>query len=450
MTERIPPHNIEAEQSVLSGVLLDDSAFDEVADTLHPDDFYITSHGEIWSAMMGMKQKGMPIDLITLTNHLQATGKIEVVGGPAAISNLAGQVSTASNIDHWATAVRAKAIYRKIINDCHAVIQDAYDDPEDADIVIGNLEKIALDISQRNVSERDSIRIDEAVHNAMEGFEKISLDPKKAMGITTGFPTVDEITRGLHGGDLSILAGRTSHGKSTTAMNLSIAAAKGGAKVLFFSLEQKASNIAEIMLCSNSGVRLDDARWGWRDEPYEDRRAITNNMWARAVPEFNNLNVWLNDTTYLTPTKLRSLTRRMIAKHQINLVIIDYLQQMSIDPGGKKSWSRDTEVGNLSRSCKQLAMDSDVHVMILAQLNRAADGAQPMLKHLRESGNLEQDADLVLFIHRHHFDEDRGDPRAILHVAKQRNGGVCRVKVDFDYSKGKMMDAGKLGRDEKY
>jgi replicative DNA helicase len=446
--ERIPPHNIEAEQSVLSAVLLDDNSFDEIADYLTADDYYLSSHQLVWTAMTETKAKGLPVDILTLTDRLGATGKLEAAGGPAAVSALGGQVSTAANIMHWAKIVRDKSILRKVIIGCGNVMAEAYDEPGDVEEIVADTEKIALDIISRKSSDRHEVRVDEAIHDVMEWMEKISLEPELAMGVNTGFETLNNICMGFHAGNFNILAGRPSQGKTTMALNMSIAAAKAGSPVLVFTLEQETRQLAETMLCANSQVKLSDARWGWRHLDYDKRREIISNMWKNSVTEFNNLDIYLNDTPLLTPTRLRSHVRRMVRKQKIELVIVDYLQLMSSGEKQRRG-SREREVAALSRNCKIMAREEGVSMLVLAQLNRDAANSLPRLEHLRESGALEQDADLVMFIHRPRFNEDRSDPQAELHVAKQRSGPCGLIGIEFDLAKGAMKDTGRIYRSGK-
>ena len=429
--DRVPPYNLESEQSVLSAVLLDNRALDDVMDIITADDFYLGSYRTLWKLYLEMSTKDIPIDEVTLENFARIRGELENIGGPAEISNLSGQVSTASNIGYWAKIVKDKSRLRGLIAMAGNVIDQAYNDPENVDDVVGDAEKAIMDIAYKPTGS-ECKRVDVLTAEAMDRFEAIREDRSRAMGVPTGLPGIDYLTLGLHPGSYNILGGRPSHGKTTLALNISLHAGMTGHRVLYFALEQGKDTLSEVLVCSHAQVSLSRARSGDIGDKSMDK------LW-RVIPKFSDMPLWFDDNPFLGIAVMRSKIRRMVREHGIELVVIDYLQLMETEYRSKSN--REQEIARLSRSCKLTARASNIAMLVLSQLNREADNKTPRMSNLRESGALEQDMDLCLAIHRQNFEKDREDPKAQVIVLKQRNGPVGSRDVYFDTATGTIREA---------
>lgn len=432
--ERTPPHNIEAEQAVLSAVLLDNNSIDDVAEIIKAADFYLETHRTLWTAMMDMNGKGLPVDLVTLTDFLQVKGWLENVGGPANISSLAGQVSTASNIAHWGQIVRDKADLRAIITLAINMASKAFDEPENVEDLMERCEAGIMRITQR-AGESETIRpLDEIATEACKHLRRIREQGITITGVPTGYKGIDYLTGGLQPSMMSLLAGRPSMGKSTLAVNIAVNAAKANYGVLFFSIENKARMLADIMLCAESGVPLHSARRGYATPNQLDDL-------DRGLIEIKDLPIWIDDDFDLSLLRIRKRTRRMIDR--IQLVMVDYLQLARMEK--EKGKSREQEVAAMSRGLKGLAKDLDIATLILAQLNRDVEKASrpPRLSDLRESGSLEQDADLIMFVHRPNVTATDGtEEESVVMIAKQRNGPTGNVPMRFERRYGRFKEEG--------
>lgn len=436
--ERVPPHNIEAEQAVLSAVLLDNQALVTVMEMLEPDDFYLESHRVLMSCMQEMFEKGMPVDLIILADHLQATGKLEVAGGPAAISTLAGMVSTAANVKHWAGIVKDKSLLRRLITETTSLITEAYDDPEEVEEFLDRAESKVLDIATRQTKTTYQ-PINIIVQDSFKIIEEFDQRKGAVTGVPSGFNDLDRLTSGFQKSELTILAGRPSMGKTALALNMvRHATFTADYTVAFFSLEMAASQLVMRLICSEARIPFDRLRRG--EFKKSQWLTLTN-----AASTISQAKIYIEDSASLSVLELKAKARRIKSEFGLDMVVVDYLQLLR-GLGTKRSQnSREQEIAEISRAMKGMAKELEIPVMALSQLNRAVeqrDNKTPRLSDLRESGSLEQDADLIMFINRpglykkkaHGEDEDlseEDDRYAELIVGKQRNGPIGVVKLTF-------------------
>lgn len=444
--EQVPPHNLEAEQSVLAAITLDNQALVTVMDMLEPDDFYTGAHRMLFNAMREMFEKGQPVDLITLADHLQATGRLELAGGPTVISDLTGKVSTAANVEYWARIVRDKSLLRKLISSSTAIITEAYKEPEQVEEFLDRAENKVLEVASRQT--RTSYNpISALIQNSFKMIEDFEARKGAVTGVPSGFQDLDKLTSGLQRAELAILAGRPSTGKTALALNfMRNAAIDAENTVAFFSLEMAASQLVMRLICSEARMNFERMRRGEFKKSYW--MTLTN-----AADALSSGPIYIEDTAVLSVLELKAKARRIKAEYGLDLVIVDYLQLLQ-GLGTKRSRdSREQEIAEISRALKGMAKELDVSVLALSQLSRALERREdktPILSDLRESGSLEQDADLILFLHRpgmykskskdksgynpweeegHQSEED--DRLTELIIGKQRNGPTGIIKLTF-------------------
>ncbi len=427
--ERALPHSLEAERSVLGGVLLDAEVLHELEDQLHPEDFYRRAHGVIWEAMTALSAESKPVDLVTLVERLRDHDQLDACGGLDYLANLDTGVPTASHAVTYAGIVKEKATLRRLIGSLNGALTEAVAGPSSIRDFIDQVEGDVFKISQSQ-EKRDLAHAGEVALDVFKILEARFAAQSDVTGVSTGYTDLDRITAGLQRGDLIILAARPSMGKTALALNIASNAAlrlEPGAAVAVFSLEMPREQLVMRMLASEGRVPSETLRTG----------RIAQGSWpklATAASKLNDSKLYIDDTPALTLNALRSKCRRMRAKHGLDLVVIDYLQLMR----GPKTDSREQEISAISRGLKQLAKELEVPVMALSQLNRSLErreNKRPQLSDLRESGAIEQDADVIAFIHR----EDRykqgenaeHDGLAEVIIAKQRNGPVDTVELVF-------------------
>ncbi|MDO6354263.1 replicative DNA helicase [Caloramator sp. CAR-1] len=421
---RVPPHNIEAEQSVLGSMLLDRNAIADVTEILTGDEFYKESHRILYKTIEEIYNKDEPVDIITVIDLLKSRNLLEVVGGVSYISNIVASVPTTANAKSYAKIVKEKALLRRLIIASNEIMDKCYQEPDDVEEVLGLAEKAIFDISQ-NKSHNDFEPLSEIIMKSFDSIEHLSKTKGDVTGIPSGFTDLDRKTSGFQKGDFILVAARPSMGKTAFVLNIALHAALRAKKsVAIFSLEMSKEQLAFRMLCAEANIDMLKLRTGDLDE--EDWFRL-----ARAAGPMSESKIFIDDTPGISVNEMRSKCRRLKIEKGLDLIIVDYLQLMS---GSKRSESRQQEVSEISRSLKALAKEMDAPVIALSQLSRAPEARsdhRPMLSDLRESGSIEQDADLVMFLYRdeyYHKDTDKKNIAEVI-IAKQRNGPTGTVEL---------------------
>ena len=441
MQDRVPPQNIEAEQSVIGAMLIDKNAVGLVTEKLMPEDFYRQAHQVIYSAILTLHSKNEPIDMITLINELKKMNKLDDVGGVAYVTLLANVVPTAANAKFHAQIVEDKSVLRQLVEGGTVIASMGYEGTEDIPDIIDQAEKTILQISNRKGG-KDFAVISDVLTDTINHIQAVLESKQPITGVATGFKDLDYLTAGLHPSDFIILAARPSMGKTALALNIAQNVAIRGSRegepkkrVAFFSLEMSREQLVQRMLCSEAEVDAQRLRAGGDDKD-KDNADIWNKLWI-AADRLSNAQIFIDDTPGLSIMEMRSKSRRLQAEGGLDLIVIDYLQLMQGSAGSKNSDNRQQEVSEISRGLKALARELNVPVLALSQLSRSVEARQvkkPMLSDLRESGSLEQDADIVMFLYRDDYYKGAEEtPTHIteLIVAKHRNGPVGRVNLFF-------------------
>jgi replicative DNA helicase len=425
---RIPPYNDEAEVAVLGGVLLNNGVLPLVQETVRPEDFYVEAHRRIYEAMESLSQQALPIDHLTLGNELANRGDLEKMGGAVALSKLTDAVATVANIEYYAKIVREKAAVRKMIYAAQEVVAGGFGDYGQVDDFLDAAEKSIFEASQQSLG-APYVHVSKVVNKTFRELELASGRTGAITGVPTGFKDLDEKTAGLQPSDLIIVAGRPAMGKTSLALNMAVNVAKVTKRpAIVFSLEMSKDQIVRRMLCSEGHVDATRMRNNTLD---------TKEDWPRLIAAANELSqteIYVDDSAPMTPIEIRSKSRRLASEKGLALVVVDYLQLMHA--GGRRAEHREQEISEISRTLKALAKELNVPVVALSQLNRGVEGRQdkrPMMADLRESGAIEQDADLILFVYRDEvYKEDTPDKGiAELIIGKQRSGPIGTVKVRF-------------------
>ena len=436
MQDRVPPQNIEAEQSVLGAMLIEKEAIPKVMEILRDTDFYREAHRVIFNAMLELYNKNEAVDMITVTEILKRDNKLEDVGGIAYVTSLANTVPTAANVTYHASIIEEKSILRQLVSVSTQIASMGYEANDDVKNIIDSAESKILEISNRKKT-ADFTPINEIVLDSFKSIEALMGNKNGLTGLPTGFEDLDNLTSGLHGSDFIILAARPSMGKTAFALNVvqnvAIRAAKkvGGAPktVAFFSLEMSKEPLVQRMLCAEANIDSQRLRIGeLRDEDWA--------MLINTADTLSSANIYIDDTAGITAMDMRSRARRLKAEHGLDLIVVDYLQLMQGSGKKNNSGDRQQEVSEISRSLKALARELDVPVIALSQLSRSVEARQvkrPMLSDLRESGSLEQDADIVAFLYREDYYNPETENKNIteLIIAKHRNGPVDTVNLFF-------------------
>lgn len=425
------PQNIDAEKSVLAACMLNQEAIEEVATKLSPNNFFRPAHRIIFSSMLDLYMRHIPIDQISLAENLHGKGQLEAAGGKSYLVELADNTFALTNWRSHTDIVKRTSILRDLIYASTQINALAYDAPDDLAAVVEESEKILFNVTEQRVSS-DFAKMDTLLTEAFEEIAKLAEQKNSLAGVPTGFKDVDALFHGLRGGDLIILAARPGVGKSAFALNVAVNAAKAGTTVAFLSLEMSASQLAQRILCSEAHVNLSRLRSG----------NITEADWGAIADASNTLskiNLFIDDTPALSVFDLRAKARRELRGCESGLIIVDYLQLMQ-PTTTRRDGNRAVEVGEISRSLKVLAKEMDMPVIALSQLSREIEKRgkkRPMLSDLRESGSIEQDADIVMFIDRSMDEteaESAGRPAlgtAELIVAKHRNGPSRDITLAF-------------------
>uniref|UniRef100_A0A7C6EIQ7 Replicative DNA helicase n=1 Tax=candidate division WOR-3 bacterium TaxID=2052148 RepID=A0A7C6EIQ7_UNCW3 len=428
--KRVPPHSLEAEESVLGSALLDESAVVKVLEILKEEHFYSPANQKIFRAIVDLYNHNTTPDLVTVTDWLRKNKMLEEIGGADYLSNMVAGVITTANVEHHARVVLDKAIKRTLIKSSMDILKNAFEDAQSAAEMVDIAQNLIFQIKERGLR-KDPMPIKVYVTNILETAEKMR-GARLVTGVETGFFALDELTSGFQKGDFIIIAGRPSMGKTAFALNIAaFAAIKNNVPIAIFSLEMSAESLTQRMLCSEAGVNLRNLR----------RNILTDQDWVNLATAAGNLDrapIFIDDSASLTMLELKTKARRLKVDYNIQLIIIDYLQLIAGSPGVKQAISRQQEISDISRSLKGLAKELDVPVVVVSQLSRMPEHRvgdhRPRLADLRESGALEQDADVVIFIYRHEFyhpDDLETKGKAEIDVAKQRNGPTGRIELGF-------------------
>lgn len=425
------PNNPDAEANVLSAMLLSSEVVEEALTELLPDDFYRPMNKALFETMHDMYDRSMPIDSITLIDYLNSENKLQEVGGEAYILELMGQTLSLVNWQHHASIVRRDAMLREIIGATNQINQLAYNAPTDTKEVVERAESMLLSVTDREIKNAYKPLNDfliEAFNEAKEVCEAGGV----AAGVPTGYPSLDRMLMGLREGQLVIIGARPAVGKTSFALNLALNAASEGYTVAFFSLEMSGKEIAQRFICAHAQVSMSNFRTG----------KISPQEWAnigQAAEDLSRLDILIDDTPGITVTEIRAKARRMLHNKEKAIIILDYLQLVS-PPAGRRAESRTVEVSEMSRALKIMAKELAVPVISLSQLSRAVEsrtGKRPQLSDLRESGSIEQDADIVMFLDRSSNEQEAGredrPPEGITRiiVAKNRSGPIGDVDLVF-------------------
>ena len=428
-SHKLPPQHIEAEQSVLGGILIENYAINKVMEILKPDDFYRDSHRKIYKALIDLSERDEPADSITLTNELKNSGHLDSVGGASYVASLIDLVPTAANIEYYAKIVKEKAILRKLIQTSTEIITQSYEDRGDVEGFLDEAERAIFDISENRV--RPSFYpIRDVVKDSFKILERLYEKKELVTGVPSGFKELDRLTAGFQPADLIIVAGRPSMGKTAFCLNIAqYAAIQKKIPIAIFSLEMSKEQLGIRMLCSEAHVEGTKLRSGFLSESDWPRLTI-------AAGNLSDASIFIDDTAALTILELRAKARRLKTEHGgLGLVIVDYLQLMK---GRTRVESRQQEISEISRSLKALAKELNIPVIAVSQLSRKTEertGNRPQLSDLRESGAIEQDADLILFLYRDEvYNRSEDNPnkgKAELIIGKQRNGPIGKIELAF-------------------
>lgn len=433
--ERVPPQNIEAEQAVLGAMLIDKEAIAKATEVLLADDFYREAHRVIFSAMLELYNKNEAVDMVTVTEILKRDNKLEDIGGIAYITSLANVVLTAANVNYHAEIVAEKSVLRQLVRVSTEIAAMGYEANEDVGTLLDTAESRILEISNRK-KKNDFTAINDILMDSVQSIESLLQNKGGLTGLPAGFADLDKLTSGLHPSDFIILAARPSMGKTALALNIVQNVALRAHKVIggeprsvaFFSLEMSKEQLVNRMLCAEAGIDSQRLRVGeMHDEDW-------THLWD-ACDTMSRAKIYIDDTAGITAMDMRSRARRLKAEHGLDLIVVDYLQLMQGSGKRNNSGDRQQEVSEISRSLKALARELDVPVLALSQLSRSVESRQvkrPMLSDLRESGSLEQDADIVAFLYREdYYNPETENKHTELIIAKHRNGPVDTVNLFF-------------------
>jgi replicative DNA helicase len=428
LASRIPPHNLEAERAVLGSMVLDRESVPRALELLKATDFYKEGHRKIFQAMIALFERSDPVDHLTLSDELKRRGEMDEVGGLAAVAGMIDEASTAAHLVAYAGIVRKKAVLRELIRVSTDIIGLSYESGDDVDRLLDEAERRIFALSERRI-QGAPVPARLILRETVEYIERLYDRKEHVTGLPTGFPRLDEMTSGLQPSDFVIVAGRPSMGKTAFALNIAkYAVVEQRKRVLILSLEMSAIQLMQRLLCAEARVDSHRVRTGYLDQ----------RDWTRLIHAAGHLSearLFIDEAPGLTALEARAKARRMMAEHGLDLLVIDYLQLMS----GRSPDNRQQEISEISRSLKALAKELNVPVVALSQLSRAVEARQgrdyrPQLSDLRESGALEQDADLILFVYRaerYGLQPEEGEKVAEIIIGKQRNGPVGTVKLTF-------------------
>jgi len=425
---KLPPQNIEAEQSILGGILLDNEVFHRVLEVLNEDDFYHAAHRKVFLSMIELYENNEPVDLITLTNALKNKNQLDEIRGVSYLTSLVDSIPTTANISYYAKIVKEKSILRRLINKAAEIVSMSYENTGDVDEVLDQAERAIFEISENKIKP-SFYPIKEMIKHSFKTIERLYEKKELITGVPTGFEGIDRFTSGFQLSDLVIIAGRPSMGKTSFALNIAqYAAIEASVPVGIFSLEMSKEQLSLRMLCSEAKVDAQRLRTGFLSE--SDWPKLT-----RAVGSLSEAPIFVDDTPALSILEMRAKARRLKSEKGLGLIIVDYLQLMR---GRVNVERREQEISEISRSLKALAKELNLPVVALSQLNRRVEerhDKRPQLADLRESGAIEQDADVIIFIYRDEIynksedNENKGTAEII--IGKQRNGPIGMTKLAF-------------------
>lgn len=421
---KVPPHDIEAEQAVIGSMLTDQEAVYAAIERLKPEDFYREDNKQIYTAILNIYNKAEPIDIITLKAELSSMGKLDAVGGLEYIVELPEKVPTTANVDRYIKIVEEKSLLRNLIRAANEILSSGYAQEDDVENIVDHAEKKIFDVMQKK-SQKGYTTIKDVLVESFTKLEELYNQKEHITGVPTGFAELDKKTAGLHGSELILIAARPAMGKSAFALNIgSYAATRANVPVAIFSLEMSKEQVGNRILCSEALVDSNNVRTGeLNDEELGKLAEISG--------ELSQAPIYIDDTPGISVMEIRAKCRKLKLEKNIGLVIIDYLQLIQ---GSGKTSSREQEIAEISRSLKILAKEIEVPVIALSQLSRAVEARpdhRPMLSDLRESGSIEQDADIVMFLYRDDYYNEDSEKKNIAEViiAKQRAGSTGTVEL---------------------
>ncbi|MBW6462822.1 MAG: replicative DNA helicase [Dethiobacteria bacterium] len=426
ISDRVPPQSKEAEQSVLGSMIIDRESIFLAAELLTEQDFYSTAHQKIFSGIISLSEKGEPVDLVTLSEELQRKQCLDEIGGRSYLVTLANAVPTAANVQYHSQIVREKSILRALIQTATGIVSRSFDAPHNVDEFLDEAEQMIFEIGKRG-KQQGFASLKEVLVQAFDRIEKLYDEKKGVTGISTGFTDLDRLTSGLQNSDLIVIAARPSMGKTTLALNMAQQIAVREKKpTAIFSMEMSKDQLAQRLLCAESQIDAQNMRRGFLSQ--EEWHKLT-----RAVGPLSESPLYIDDSASLSVMEVRAKARRLKAEKGLEAIFVDYLQLMR---GFSRSESRQQELSEISRALKALAKELTVPVVALSQLSRAVEkrpDRRPILSDLMESGGIEANADLVMFIYRESYynkDSDKGNI-AEINIAKQRNGPTGLVELYF-------------------
>ncbi len=442
--EKLPPQSIEAEEAVLGSMLLDHSAISRAVEIIEKEHFYKDSNPLIFESILTLYDENRAVDMVTIIEELKKKDALEKIGGPAYITELADSIPTAANIEHYAKIVREKYILRSLITTATKIVTESYESAAEVDDVLDNAEKRIFEITSSKKSGKEIVGMKEIVKASIANIDKLYQNKGNVTGVPTGIHDLDIMTAGLQKSDLIIMAGRPSMGKSALATSvLEHAGVVNKLPCALFSLEMSKEQLTQRMLCSIAHVNAHKVRTGF----------LSQSDWPKLVDAAQKLSeapIYIDDSPGLSALEMRAKSRRLKAKYDIQMIIIDYIQLMI---GGKKTENRQQEITEISRSVKALARELNIPIIALSQLSRAAEQREdhrPRLSDLRESGAIEQDADIVMMLFREEYynptEENAGIGEVI--IAKHRNGPVGKVNLAFIKEYTKFTNLSRLEEEE--
>jgi replicative DNA helicase len=427
VSERTLPHNLEAERSVLGAILVRNDAINQALEAIKPEDFFRAAHQIIFDKMVNLNERGQAVDFVILNEELRRAGQLEEVGGPAYIAALADGVPRSTNVEFYARIIKEKSTRRRLISVSHDILRDAYGGDQEADLLLDGAERQIFEIADASIR-TGFVSMGELVRNSFETIEQLQKQKGLVTGVPTGFTQLDEMTSGLQPGDLVIVAARPSMGKTSFCLNIAQhVGTKEGMTVGFFSLEMSKEQLFMRLLTSEARINAHKFRGGFLNDRDYGRL-------SQALGALAEARIFIDDTASLGVLEMRAKARRLKAEHGLHLLVIDYVQLMQ---GRGRFENRQLEIASISRSLKGLAKELHVPIVALSQLSRAPEARsdhRPLLSDLRESGSLEQDADVVMFIYRAGFykkKDEEDDGVAEIIIGKQRNGPTGSVELAF-------------------
>ncbi|MDA3129332.1 replicative DNA helicase [Aliibacillus thermotolerans] len=432
--DRTPPQNIEAEQAVIGAIFLENEALVTASEQLTPEDFYNIAHQRIFRVMLELNEKGSPVDLVTVTSVLQDYEWLEEVGGISYLTELATSVPTAANIGYYSNIVYEKSLLRRLIRTATHIAEEGYESDLEVEEILDEAERAILEVAQKRRTS-SFVSIKDVLIETYDNIERLQNRQTDVTGVSSGFVELDRVTAGFQPSDLIIVAARPSMGKTAFALNIAQnAAIKSSINVAIFSLEMGATQLVQRMLCAEGNIDATKMRTGALEE--EDWEKL-----AMAMSSLSSAGIYIDDSPGIRVNDIRAKCRRLQQERGIGMVVIDYLQLIQ-GSATSRGESRQQEVSEISRSLKALARELDVPVIALSQLSRGVESRQdkrPMMSDLRESGSIEQDADIVSFLYREDYYDQEAENQNIIEIiiAKQRNGPVGTVELAFikEYNK---------------